>query len=141
MECLVRRRQVRGFRSIENQAFTFVNNYFQNKSNEEIGVFWQALIRTRNQRTMNLKPEIKHFIKNNPSLFWYIPKDKREEISNDLLLESVLNYGTLNDCLMILKLIGLKESYKILQEAKGRKKGNYYPEIYNFFNLFLSKNA
>lgn len=90
---------------------------------------------------MNLKPEIKSYIKSNSALFWYIPKENREEISYDLLLESVLNYGTLKDCLKILRLIGFKESYQILQGAKGRKKGNYYPEIYNFFTLFLSKNA
>ncbi len=82
-----------------------------------------------------------NFINDNPALFWYIPKDKKTEISNDLLLESVLNYGKLQDCLKIIKLLGYKESYQILKNAKGREKGNYYPEIYNFFNLYLKKYA
>jgi len=90
---------------------------------------------------MNSKVEISNFIYNNPTLFWYIPKDKKTEISKDLLLESVLNYGTLQDCIKVIRLLGYKESYQILQNAKGRKKGNYYPEIYNFFSLYLKKYA
>ncbi len=85
--------------------------------------------------------EINIFINNNPALFWYIPKDKKSGISKNLLLESVLNYGTLQDCLKIIKLLGYNESYKVLKNAKGRKKGNYYPEIYNFFNLYLKEHA
>jgi hypothetical protein len=55
--CLVRRRQVRGFCSFENQTFTFVNNCFQNKSNEEIGDFWQALINYEALLYMKLRME------------------------------------------------------------------------------------
>ena len=43
LECLVRKRQVRGLRSAENKEFTIVNDWFLNKHNEEIGVFGQAL--------------------------------------------------------------------------------------------------
>ena len=43
LECLVRKRQVRGLRSAENKKFTFVNDWFLHENNEEIGVFWQAL--------------------------------------------------------------------------------------------------
>ena len=69
LECLVRKRQVRGFRWFENQAFTFVNNYFQNKSNslsrwngKEIGVFWQALISPAPQLSLQLKSKLKIFL-------------------------------------------------------------------------------
>jgi hypothetical protein len=43
LECLVRKRQVRGLRSAENKEFTFVNDWFLHERNEEIDVFWQAL--------------------------------------------------------------------------------------------------
>lgn len=38
-------------------------------------------------------PEIKQFIRENSSLFWHIPDDKKEEISKEVLVETILNYG------------------------------------------------
>ena len=90
---------------------------------------------------MSNRQKILEYIKENPTLFWYIPRDKLENISEDFLLESVLNYGTFKDCIKIIRLIGYKESYQILKNAKGRKKGNYFPEIYNYFTLYLEKHV
>lgn len=85
--------------------------------------------------------KITKFIKEHSNLFWYTPEDKKEKISEELLLETILNYGTLKDSLNLIDLIGFRNTLKILQKAKGRKKMNYYPEIYNFFTLYLSRNA
>jgi hypothetical protein len=86
-------------------------------------------------------PQLKVFIHEHSSLFWYTPEDKKEEISEELLLETILNYGTLNDSLHLIEIIGTDNALRILQSAKGRKKMNYYPEIYNFFTLYLNRNA
>ena len=90
--------------------------------------------------TMN-DPKIKQFIRKHSNLFWYIPEEKKEEISHELLLETILNYGTLEDCLQLFKLIGPKKALSLLSNMKGRKKGNFFPEIYNFFLLYLTKIA
>ena len=74
-------------------------------------------------------------------LFRSTPEEKKEEISPELLLETILNYGSLKESLQLIKLIGKDEALRILQRAKGRKKMNYYPEIYNFFTLYLSRNV
>jgi two-component SAPR family response regulator len=34
-------------------------------------------------------PEVKAFIRKHSSLFWYIPEDKKEEISPDVLVEFI----------------------------------------------------
>lgn len=86
-------------------------------------------------------PKIEQFIREHSELFWYTPEDKKEEISEDLLLETIFNYGTLDDSLQLIDLIGNNKTLQILQRAKGRKKMNYYPEIYNFFRLYLIRNA
>ena len=44
-ECLVRKQQVQGLRSFKNQEFSIASDYFQNKSNAEIDVFLQAIIK------------------------------------------------------------------------------------------------
>jgi len=83
--------------------------------------------------------EIINFINAHSNLFWYTPEEKKEHISTELLLETILNYGTLRDSLILIDLIGHRNALQILKKAKGRKKMNYYPEIYNFFTLYLNK--
>ena len=90
---------------------------------------------------MKHKPEIIDFIKKHHALFWYTPDGKKEEISEELLLETIFNYGTLKDSLTLIKLLGYVSALRILQNARGRKKLNYYPEIYHFFSLYLKRNA
>ncbi len=85
--------------------------------------------------------QLKAFIHEHSSLFWYTPEDKKGHISPELLLETILNYGSLDDSLRLIELIGPQNAREMLQRVKGRKKMNYYPEIYNFFTLYLSRNA
>ena len=42
-------------------------------------------------------PEIKAFIREKSSLFWHIPEDKKENVSQDVLVEYILNYGSMDD--------------------------------------------
>lgn len=86
-------------------------------------------------------PDISCFILKHKSLFWYIPEEKKLEISEDLLVETILNYGNFDDISELFKLLGLEEVARIFYNATGRKKLNYYPEIYNFFDLYFKKYA
>jgi hypothetical protein len=86
-------------------------------------------------------PEIKAFIRENSSLFWYTPEDKKEEIGPELLVETILNYGTLDQIKKLIGIVGMKEVSRIFFNAGGRKQLNYYPEIYNFFSLYFSRYA
>ena len=83
--------------------------------------------------------ELKAFIKEKSNLFWYIPEDKKEEVSPGLLVETILNYGTMDDVRTLFRLMGIEEVSRIFFSAKGRQKLNYYPEIYNFFSLLFKK--
>jgi hypothetical protein len=86
-------------------------------------------------------PEIKAFIRENRTLFWYTPEDKKENISLEFLVETILNYGTLNEIKTLIKIIGVQKISQIFFSARGRKKLNYYPEIYNFFSLVCTRYA
>ena len=81
------------------------------------------------------------FIKNHRSLFWYTPDDQLEEISDTLLVEVILNEGTLDDFRQLLSTLGAKHVSDTFFAATGRQKDNYYPEIYHFFSLILRKYA
>lgn len=86
-------------------------------------------------------PEIKAFIRENSHLFWYTPEDKKEDISLEFLVETILNYGDIDDIKKIISVIGIKEISKIFLGAEGRKKMNYYPDIYNYFLLYFKRYA
>lgn len=86
-------------------------------------------------------PEVKAFIRKHSALFWYIPEDKKEDISHDVLVEFILNYGSLEDVKMLFKIIGIEEAAKVFFRAEGRRKLNYFPEVYNFFFLYFKKHA
>ena len=90
---------------------------------------------------MNHSPEIKAFIREHSALFWYTPEDKKEEISEELLVEMILNYGDLDAILTLIELMGIKKVSSVFFNAKGRKKLNYFPEIYHFFSLFFTRYA
>lgn len=74
-------------------------------------------------------------------LFWYIPEDQKHNISDALLVERILNDGTLDDFRELMETLGGKHVAEVFFSATGRQKQNYYPEIYNFFSLVLKKYA
>ena len=90
---------------------------------------------------MPYSPEIKAFIREHSELFWYTPEDKKEEISEEFLVETILNYGDLDTVLKLIELMEIKKVSEIFFNAEGRKKLNYYPEIYHFFSLFFTRYA
>ena len=84
-------------------------------------------------------PEIKAFIRQHSNLFWYTPEDKKEEISPEFLVETILNYGDINDVRSLFKIMGFCQLSEIFYNIKDRKKLNYYPEIYNFYSNLIYK--
>jgi hypothetical protein len=89
-------------------------------------------------------PEIKAFIRENSSLFWYTPDDKKEDISLEFLVEMILNYGDLKAVKQLFKLIGIRNTAEIFFNSinmSERKKGNFHELTINYFTLFFNRYA
>jgi len=89
-------------------------------------------------------PDIKAFIHEHSSLFWYTPADQKENISEEFLVETILNYGDMKAVKQLLQLIGLKETAHIFSDTiqqSDRRKGNYHELTINFFTLFFKRYA
>ncbi|MCX6558263.1 MAG: hypothetical protein NTW95_12675 [Candidatus Aminicenantes bacterium] len=86
-------------------------------------------------------PELRRFIRDHNQYFWYTPEHEKENISPELLLETILNYGTMDEVRELLQLLGVQEAARIFFAASGRKKLNYYPEIRHFFSLLFKRYA
>lgn len=87
------------------------------------------------------RPEIKKIIREHSSLFWYTPEDKKEEISNELLVETIFNYGNINDVKKLIDIMGIDKLSEVFAGLHGRKKLNFYPEMYNFFSMLIKRYA
>ncbi len=85
--------------------------------------------------------EIKKLIEEYRDLFWYIPENEKENISQETLVETILNHGDMQAVKKLFKVMGTDKVASIFFDAKGRRICNYYPEVYNFFSLYFKKNV
>jgi len=87
-------------------------------------------------------PEVKAFIRKHSSLFWYISEEKKEDISREVLIEFVLNYGDMAMVKELFELIGLKQLSEIFFNSVNcseRRKSNYNELTINYFTLIFNE--
>ena len=85
--------------------------------------------------------EIRNFIKEHSSLFWYTPEDKKEQISLELLLETILNYGDQESVKSLFNLIGINKASEVFNLQISNERNNYFAPVKNFFQLYFSRHA
>ncbi len=84
--------------------------------------------------------KINAFIKKRPYLIWHT-KDY-ENLNEEAIVESVLNYGDWDDVQKMISILGIKKVAGIFrkQTKKGRRI-NYASQIVNYFRLYFNKYA
>ena len=85
--------------------------------------------------------ELKEFIKEHNKLFWYTPEDKKGEISIELLLETILNYGNQESVKRLFELIGVNKASKLFNMQISKKRDNYFAPVKNFYQLYFDRHA
>lgn len=88
--------------------------------------------------------EIKQFIHEHRHLFWYTPEDKKVEISQEFLVETILNYGDKDAVVQLFNLMGIDKVSEIffntIKRSK-RRKNNYNEITVNYFTLVFERYA
>lgn len=82
---------------------------------------------------------INDFIKERPYLIWHTKN--YDNISEDVVVESALNYGDFDDVKKIFSILGIKKVAGIFKKQTSQKRNNYRPQIKNYFNLYFKKYA
>lgn len=90
---------------------------------------------------MENSKELKEFIREHSSLFWYTPESGKENISHELLVEHILNYGTLDEVRKLFTIMGINNVAQVFMAMQGRKRLNFFPEIYNYFTHLFARYA
>ena len=92
---------------------------------------------------MNAK-NLKELIKENSHLFWYTPTDKKENINEDQLVETILNYGNEKAIRRMINIMGIDKVALIFNKqisGSRRRKNNYHELVSNFFQLYFKRHA
>lgn len=90
---------------------------------------------------MSNTPEIRKFIREHRNLFWYTPEEKKEEISEEFLLETILNYGNQEAVKRLFELIGIEKAAEIFNSQISNDRNNYFAPVKNFFKLYFKRHA
>jgi hypothetical protein len=85
------------------------------------------------------------FIDDNAHLFWYIKKDALHNISDEVLVEFIMNYGELNQIKRLFDLVGEKKISSLiklnLDKVKNKERQNYRLSILNLFDKYFQSNG
>jgi len=87
---------------------------------------------------------LKAYIRQRGALFWYSPGDKGETVSDELLVEHILNYGTMDDVRELFRVMGLQRVAEVFFRSitlSERRKNNYTPIALNYFTLLFNRHA
>ena len=90
------------------------------------------------------RPEIKQYIREHSDLFWYTPDDKKEDVSTEFLVETILNYGDKAAVIQLFDLLGINKVAEVFFDSinlSDRRKGNYHEITVNYFTLLFKKYA
>jgi hypothetical protein len=83
---------------------------------------------------------LKNFIREHAVLFWYSPDDKAETVSDELLVETILNYGDMDAVRQLFELMRIRTVASIFLNfinKSERCRNNYHELTLNYFTLFI----
>lgn len=81
---------------------------------------------------------INDIIKKKPYLAWYVKNP--ENLSEESVLEHVLNYGNWDDFQHFIQIKGIKETFRLFKTTLANKRLNYSPEIKAYFLRYLNNH-
>jgi hypothetical protein len=88
--------------------------------------------------------ELKKYIEDHKNLFWYSPPPKSETVSDELLVEIILNYGSMDDIRSLFSVMSIKNVSEIFFNSinkSDRRKANYHELTINYFTLLFNRYA
>jgi hypothetical protein len=88
-----------------------------------------------------MSKDIKQFIRENESLFWGVKPEERENISLNVLVETILNYGNEKRVKTLFDIIGVKTVADIFFRQISGKRSNYRQRTKHFFQLYFKRHA
>ena len=80
-------------------------------------------------------------IKDYSYLLWYIKKDSKQNISDEFLVETILNNGDWEGVIRLINILGLKKVSEIFFKQISKQRNNYRKQTKHFFTLYFNKHV
>jgi|AntRauTorcE11897_2_1112592.scaffolds.fasta_scaffold19698_2 hypothetical protein len=80
----------------------------------------------------------KKFLSKRRCLWWGVKEV--ENISDEAMLETILNYGDWDDVLGVFEILGRKKAAEIFFKQIKNKRVNYRPKTLHYFKLYFKKH-
>ncbi len=87
-----------------------------------------------NTEIKNLFPAIRH-------LFWWVPDSEIASLSDDAIVESILNNGNETMVKQLLDYYGIDYVAEIFNRQISAKRNNYRPRTIHFFRKYFQRHA
>jgi len=78
---------------------------------------------------------LQDFAVKKPSLFW--STEDRKNLSDEVIVETVLEYGEFSDVRKIIEILGRERVAEIFFKKISRPRHNFSPKIENYFKLYF----
>lgn len=82
---------------------------------------------------------INQFAKSRSYLFW--STRNFAGLNEEVIVETILNYGDWEDVQELIKILDIKEVAKIFNKQISYQRTNYYPQVKNYFKLYFDRYA
>lgn len=80
---------------------------------------------------------VQDIIRKKPYLAWYVKNV--ENLSDESVLEHVLNYGNWDDVQTFIKIKGLESTKNLFNKALKKRRSNYPDNIKHYFSLYFNR--
>ena len=80
-------------------------------------------------------------VKKNSELWWWVAEDAKVNLSEESVVEAVLNYGDEKVVKTLLDILGTDRVAKIFFIQSNKPRSNYFPLIKHFFTLYFHRHA
>jgi len=88
-----------------------------------------------------MNKDIKQFIRQNEVLFWGVKPEEKVNISLNILVETILNYGNEKSVKRLFDLVGVKTVAEIFFRQISGNRSNYHQRTKHFFRLYFKRHA
>lgn len=90
------------------------------------------------EKNHNIKKQ--KLIKDNAHLFWYVDKNSLSKISDESLVESILNFGDWKSVQKLIEVLSIEKVSEIFFKQIERKRVNYRVPTMNFFKIYFNEH-
>ena len=88
-----------------------------------------------------MQAQLYQLVKENRPLFWSVGEKQLEDLSEQSVVETILNLGNLDNVKKLFVILGTGRVADIFHQQSSQKRNNYYPQVTHFFDAYFKRHV